>query len=99
MWAKFLKEHIIAYTIEEGLFCQDFPYTIGTKTILTCYGLFERKYKYMGRRFIQFCKKSTERYHLYISKIITPIYHIYIEYGLYNLAYKKLWLFYMKIDS
>ena len=40
----------------------------------------------MRKTFIPLCKKSTDRYHFNILRIITLIYHMYIEYELYNLA-------------
>ena len=56
---------------------------------LTCSDLFERKYKQMREIFIPLCKKSAERYQLNILRIITLIYHMYLEYKLYNLAYNN----------
>ena len=38
---------------------------------------------------ISLCKNSTDRYHLNILSIIDIIYHMYIEYELYLLAYIK----------
>ena len=40
---------------------------------------------------IPLCKNSTDRYHLNILRIIVIIYHIYIEYELYNLSYTKIY--------
>ena len=71
------------------MFCQDCSYTRGTELILTCSGLFERHYKQMRKIFILLCKNLTDKYHLNISRIITLIYHIFIEYESYNLAYNK----------
>ena len=39
--------------------------------------------------FIPLCKNSTNRYPLNILTIITLIYHMYIEYKLYNLSFNK----------
>ena len=70
-------------------YSQEFPHTWGTEKILTCSGLSERQYEQMRKRFIPLCKKSIGRYHLNILRIITLIYHMYIEYELYNLTYNK----------
>ena len=55
---------------------------------MKCSDLFKRRYVQMIVCFIYLCKNSTNRYHLYLFMIITHIYHLYIEYELYNLAYK-----------
>ena len=43
----------------------------------------------MRNVFIPFCKILTNRYHLNLLMIVTLIYHIYIEYELYNLEYHE----------
>ena len=42
----------------------------------------------MMKLFIPLCLKSPRIYYLNISKIVTMFYYMYIEYEIYNLAYK-----------
>ena len=51
--------------------------------------LSQRQYIQMRFFIIPLCKKSTDRYHLNILRIIPLIYHMFIEYELYNLTYNK----------
>ena len=52
--------------------------------ILACTELFKVQY------ILMIVKKSTDRYYYFnILKIITLIYHMYIDYELYNLANNK----------
>ena len=44
-------------------------------------------------------KNTTETYRLNLLSIIKLVYHMYIEYELYKLAYKKIMVFPMKINS
>ena len=83
--------------IDERCFCDDRIYTRENEMRLTCSGIFDRKYIYMIF-FITLCKKSTGVSFLNILRIITIIYHMYIGYELYNLAYLKRF-FYMNIYS
>ena len=50
----------------------------------------------MRKIFIPVCKYLTGRYNLNILRIITLIYHIYIEYELYNLEYNNTPVFLYK---
>ena len=74
------------YTIDGIYLCDYFIYTRVNQMILTCYSLFERQYIHTRKK-KTLCKSSTNRYHFNILRIITFIYHMYIEYELYNLAY------------
>ena len=77
------------YTIIEIYLSQYCPYQRGTEMILTCTGLFQIKYKQMRKIFISLCKNPTLVYNLYILRIVTPVYHIFIKRELYSLAYNK----------
>ena len=79
MWTKLIQDHIMTTQLILYLF-QDCPFERGTETRLPYSGLFERQYKQIRKIFIPLCKNSTNRYHLNILRIITPIYHMYIEY-------------------
>ena len=53
----------------------------------TCAQLFVGKYKQLRKRFIHFCLNSPDIYYFNILRIITLVYHMYIDYEIYNLAY------------
>ena len=79
MWTKLIQEHIMTTQFMKDIF-QDCTYTIGNETRLKRSGLFERKCIHMRKIFIPWGNKSTNRYNLNVLRIITPIYHMYIEY-------------------
>ena len=54
-----------------------------------CAKLFQSHHQQMTKILISLCKQSTDIYNFNILRIITIIYHIYIECELYNLVYKK----------
>ena len=76
-------------TINQIYFCGDCVFTRGYETRMTCYALFKIKYVHVSKHFISLCKNSPNRHHLNQLSIITLIYTMYIEYALYNLAYRK----------
>ena len=53
----------------------------------------------MRKKSIPLCKNPIDRYYLNIFRIIKLIYHMSIEYELYNLAYNKTQIFSMNINS
>ena len=57
---------------------------------IICEGLFQREHRHMTKLSIPLYKHSTNGYHLNILRIIAIVYHLYIESGLYNLAYAKV---------
>ena len=79
------------YTTTKNYFSQDSPFQRASKVRITFTSIFEIQHKQMRKILIPLCKKSTEIYHLNISRIIAIIYHIYIERELYNLANKNIY--------
>ena len=74
---------------DDSVFCQDSSIKKASDTKLICDHKFQKQHKQTRKILILLCKNSTDRYHLNILRIITIIYHIYIECESYNLAYKK----------
>ena len=77
------------YIITDHCFSQDCPFQRASEIRTLCTSIFERQHKEMIKILIHLCKKSTDRYHLNILRIITIIYHIHIECELYNLSYTE----------
>ena len=77
------------FNIDKSYFKGNLIFTRGNETRMTCYDLFKRQYKQMRKKIIPLCKNSPNRYDLNLLRIITLIYHMYIEYELCNLAYNK----------
>ena len=50
--------------------------------------IFGRQYKQLRKNFIPLCLKSNDRYYFNILSIVKFFYHLYIEYGMFNLALK-----------
>ena len=88
MWTKLIQEHIMTTQLMKYFF-RDCAYRRGCDMRLIRSGLYERQYKQMRKIFIPLCKKSPYKYNLNMLRIIVLIYHMYIEYELYNLAYNK----------
>ena len=80
------------------LFCQDIPFQGASNMIKTCDSIFARQHKQTRKILITSCKYSNDRYHLIKLRLITIIYHIYIECEWYNLAYIKNLFWSMNMD-
>ena len=72
----------------------DLNFTRGNEMRMKYSSLYEIQFK-RGGGFIPLCKRSPVIYYLNLLRIITLVYHMYIEYGLYNLEYTG---FYMKVN-
>ena len=55
-----------------------------------CHDLFRKQYIQLMILFIYFCLKSHDRYYFNILRMITLLYHFYIEYEIYHTAYNKV---------
>ena len=67
----------------------DSVFTIGNEMRMACSQLFGGQYKPMRTLFIPLCHNSHDRYSYNILIIITLLYHLYIQYEMYNLKYNK----------
>ena len=86
-------------TITDTYCCQGCPFQRAINMWIICDSIFGRQHNQIRKILIPLCKKSTYRYHLNILRIVSIVYHIYIECELYNLAYTRIWMWYMKMNS
>ena len=54
-----------------------------------CDEIYRRQYKQLRIIFIPLCLESHERHYLSILRIITLLYHFYIEHEIYDMSYNK----------
>ena len=75
------------FTIDKCYSKGDRILTRGNEMMIIRYDLFEIQYKQMRKLSVPLCKTSPDRYYCNILGIITLVYHMYIEYEIYNLVY------------
>ena len=56
----------------------------------TCAELFRKQYIQLRKLFIPLCLESHDRYCFNILRIITLLYHFYIEHETFHTAYNKI---------
>ena len=77
------------FKINKRYFNNDFIVNIVNDMIATCDELFINKYEQLRKTFIPLCLESHDRYCFNILRIITLLYHFYIQYEIYHMAHKK----------
>ena len=65
----------------------------------TCDEIHRNQYKQLRTLFITLCLESHDRYYLNILRLITLLYHLYVEHEIYAISYKNKEVFSMNIYS
>ena len=63
---------------------------MGSDTRSGCHESFREQYIQLRKFFIPFSLGSHDRYYFNILRMITLLYHMYIEHEIYHTAYKKV---------
>ena len=75
------------FTIDRKIFMWNCIYNIEKETIYKCDPLFRGNYIQLRSLLITLFIESPARNYFNLLRIITLLYHMYIEYEVYNLAY------------
>ena len=67
------------YRINFNYFCKDSQFKRSSDTSVICVSLFQNQHQQMIKILIVLCKHPTVIYHFNTLRIISIIYHIYIE--------------------
>ena len=64
-------------------------FTLGNDMRDTCDEIYGKKYRQLRDALVPFCIESHDIYYFNILRIITLLYHLYIEHEIYEWSYKK----------
>ena len=87
------------YNISDICFNDASIYRKSSDMRVTYENIFQRQHTTMKKPLITLCKNTSKIYYLNILRIITIMYHNYIESGLYQLAYGRCenWIFQVEL--